>query len=125
MRLALRILGVGVLALILLGLALYLSASSLSGSAATARIGFASGLVDLGGKLTLIAALIAAYVGWHREQWRWLVALLIAAALTLFAGPLSILFNAGVILFFLFPAAAALLVLAYSLRMRDLTPAGA
>lgn len=122
MRLAIRILGVGAVALTLVGLALYLSASPLSGSAASARIEVASGVVDLGGKLAIIATLVAAYVGWQREQWRWLAALLIAAALTLFAGPLSALANAGVILYFLIPALAAALVVAYSLRIRDLAP---
>lgn len=122
MRLAIRILGVGAFALTLVGLALYLSASSLSASAASARIELASGVVDLGGKLAIIATLVAAYAGWQREQWRWLAALLIAAALTLFAGPLSALANAGVILYFLFPVLAATLVVAYSLRIRDLAP---
>lgn len=122
MRLAIRILGVGAFALTLVGLAFYLSAASLSASAASARIELASGVVDLGGKLAIIAALIAAYVGWQREQWRWLAALLIAAALTLFAGPLSALFNASIIPYFLFPALAAALVVTYSLRIRDLAP---
>ncbi len=123
MRLAIRILGAGAFALTLVGLAFYLSASPLSAAAASARIGLASGVVDLGGKLAIIATLVAAYVGWQREQWRWLAALLVAAALTLFAGPLSALFNAGVILYFLFPAVASALVVVYSMRMRDLAPA--
>jgi hypothetical protein len=122
MRLTLRVLGACALALILLGLALYLSASPLSASAASGRLVFASGVVNLGSKLTLIAALIAAFVGWQREQWRWFAALLIAAALTLFDGLLSGLTNSGVVLYFLFPAVAAALVVAYSLRMRDLAP---
>ncbi|MDE3228814.1 MAG: hypothetical protein KGO05_02945 [Chloroflexota bacterium] len=119
MRLTIRILGAAALVLVLVGLGMYLSAASLSGAASLARQDSASSVTDLAGKVALIIALIAAFVAWQREQGRWFGALLVAAALTLFAGLLGALTNTGVVLYFLLPMVAALLTLAYTMRMRD------
>ncbi|HEX8733601.1 MAG TPA: hypothetical protein VF725_16235 [Ktedonobacterales bacterium] len=118
MRLTIRMLGAAALILVLVGLGMYLSAASLSGTAALARQDSAGSVTDLAGKVTLIVALIAAFVAWQREQGRWFGALLVAAALALFAGLLGTLTNT-VVFYFLLPIVAALVTLAYTMRMRD------
>ena len=125
MRLTIRILGAVALVLVLVGLGMYLSAASLSGAMSLARQDSASSITDLAGKVALIVALIAAFVAWQREQGRWFGALLVVAALTLFAGLLGSLTHTGVVLYFVLPIAAALVTLAYTLRMRDVPHARA
>ena len=125
MRLAIQLLGAAALALTLVGLGIYLSAATLAGAAALARQDGASAVIDVASKVTLIAILVAAFIAWQREQGRWFAALLIIAALTLFAGLLGALTHTGVVLFFLLPIVAALVTLAYTLRMRDVPHARA
>ena len=111
------------LALTLAGLALHLSAAGLSGASALSREDLASGLVNIGGKLAILGGLIAAFVGGQQAQWRWVTALGLAVAVTLFCGPLSVLTNTGAALYFIGPVAATLLAIAYTFRMRARIPA--
>lgn len=125
MKLAIRLLGVASLALMLVGLGLYLSAASLGGAAALARQDGAGALIDVASKVTLITILVAVFIAWQREQGRWFVALLIIAVLTLFAGLLGTLTNTGVVLYFVLPIVAALVTLAYTMRMGNIPHARA
>ncbi len=122
MKLAIWGLCAAALALTLAGLALHLSAASLSPAQSLARDSLASGLVNVGSKLAILVALLAAFLGVQRSQWRWVAALGAATIVTLFAGALGALTHTGVVLDFLGPIVAALLAVAYSLRTRDLTP---
>lgn len=122
MKLAIRGLCLAALALTLVGLALYLSAASLSGESGLAREALASGLVNGGGKLAVLVALIAAFLAGQRGQWSWVVALGVVVVVTLFAGGLGALTHTGVILDFLGPIVAALVAGAYSVRTPNLTP---
>lgn len=122
MKLAIRGLSVAALALTLTGLALYISAAGLTGASALSRLEFADGLVNGGGKLAVLVALIAAFLAGQRAQWRWVAALAAATIVTLFAGTLGALTHTGIALDFLGPIVAALLAGAYSVRTPDLTP---
>lgn len=122
MKLAIRGLCVAAIALTLVGLALYLSAASLSGASALAREDLASGLVNGGSKLAVLVALIAAFLAGQRAQWSWVTALGAATVVTLFAGTLGALTHTGALLDFLGPIVAALLAAAYSVRTPNLTP---
>lgn len=110
------------LALTLAGLALHLSAASLSAADALTREELANGLVNIGSKLAILVALLAAFLGGQRAQWRWVAALVVATAVTLFAGALGALTHTGILLDFLGPIAAALVAAAYSFRTPNLTP---
>lgn len=119
MKLATRSIGVVALICVLVGLALHFSAASLNATQAASRDALASGFINLGGKLSIVAALILAYLGVQRAQWRWVGALVVGAALTLFSGPLSGLTNTGAAPYIVFPVLAAILAIIYTFRMGD------
>lgn len=123
MKVVLRVICVVALALVLVGLSLHLSAGNLSASSEVSRDALGAGLVNLGGKLSIIVAIIAALYAVQRNDWRWVIALAIFALCTLLSGPLSALTNTGVLVFVLAPAAVALIALIYTFRLRgDLSP---
>ncbi len=122
MKLAIWGLCAAALALTLAGLALHLSAASLSPAQSLARETLASGLVNGGSKLAVLVALLAAFLAGQRAQWRWVAALGVVTVVTLFAGALGALTHTGVVLDFLGPIVAALLAATYSVRTPNLTP---
>ena len=122
MKLAIWGLCAAALALTVAGLALHLSAASLSPAQSLARETLASGLVNGGGKLAVLVALLAAFLAGQRAQWRWAAALGTATLVTLFAGWLGALTHTGAVLDFLGPIVAALLAAVYSVRTPGLVP---
>jgi len=123
MKLLMYGIGIVTLALALAGLVALLSAGSLSAPAALTRETLAAGLINIGGKLAIVLALVCAFFGAQHAQWRWVVALILAAAATLFSGALSDLTNTGPVIYIAAPLVAASLALAYTLRTPNLTPA--
>lgn len=123
MKLVLSGIAVVTLALSLVALVALLSASSLSGSAALGREDLAASLINGGGKLAIALALVCAFFGLQHGQWRWVTALGVATAITLFSGPLSVLTGTGPLIFFAAPLVTATLALVYTLRTPNLTPA--
>lgn len=122
MKLAIRLICGAALALVVVGLALHLSAASLNATQSLAREDLASGLLNIGSKLAVIVALITAFLGVQRAQWRWVAALGIATVATLFSGAVGALTHTGAFFDFLDPIVAALLALAYTARSGDLAP---
>ena len=123
MKLVLSGIAVVALALTLAALVALLSASGLSGAAALGREDLSASLVNVGSKLAIALALVCAFFGLQRGQWRWVSALGVAAAITLFGSPLSVLTSTGPLIFFLAPLVTATLSLVYALRTPNLTPA--
>lgn len=121
MKLLMRIFCIIILALAAIGLSLYLSTASLTGASAVARGELSFGLLNIANKLAVIAALIAAMACAPRSQWRWLIALVVVAIITTLSGPLGVLTNTDVTIFIVSPFVAALLTLAYTYRMGELT----
>ena len=114
------------LILVLVGLALLLSAGDSNSATALTRIELAAGVVNIGAKLAIIVAALAAFFAGQQSEWGWVAALVILGLVTLFSGPLSALTNAGTILFFAAPLAVALLALIYSFRIHgNLAPVNA
>ncbi|HEX5570733.1 MAG TPA: hypothetical protein VFX31_05055, partial [Ktedonobacterales bacterium] len=114
------------LILVLVGLALLLSAGDSNSATALTRIELAAGVVNIGAKLAIIVAALAAFFAGQQSEWGWVAALVILGLVTLFSGPLSALTNAGNILFFAAPLAVALLALIYSFRIHgNLAPVNA
>jgi hypothetical protein len=118
MRVVLRVGCVLTALLVLVGLALHLSAGNISTASELAHDQLASSLVDLGAKLAIIITLITGLYGGQRGDWRWVIALVIFALVTLLSGPLSALTNSGVALYIIGPLAVALIALVYTYRMR-------
>lgn len=118
MKLAIRGICMLALALTVVGLVILLLAPS--GAAGAAWLALAGGLINLGGKFALVAALVAALVCVRLTQWGWLAGLLVVAALTLFSGPLSALLGGSAAPYITAPLVAAALTLAYTTRMGDL-----
>ena len=114
------------LILVLVGLALLLSAGDSNSATALTRIELAAGVVNIGAKLAIIVAALATFFAGQQSEWGWVAALVILGLVTLFSGPLSALTNAGNILFFAAPLAVALLALIYSFRIHgNLAPVNA
>lgn len=126
MKLMLRGACVVTFILVLVGLALLISMGDSSSASALTRGELAAGLVDIGAKLAIIVAALAAFFAGQQSEWGWVAALVILGLVTLFSGPLSALTNAGNILFFAAPLAVALLALIYSFRIHgNLAPVNA
>lgn len=106
------------LVLVVVGLALHLSAGNLSTASEQSHDALASGLIDLGDKLAIIIAIIMGLYAGQRSDWRWVAALGVFALITLLSGPLGALTNTGIALFIIAPVVVALLALAYSFRMQ-------
>ncbi len=104
MKLTLRILCGVTIALSLVALVFYMIPG---------RLALAGGLLDLGGKLAIVTALIALMFASQRAQWRWAIYLVIAGLVALLAGPLSGL----VAFYFIGPLVAAVVAFSYSFRM--------
>jgi hypothetical protein len=118
MKLVVRMICVTTLALVLVGLALHLSAGNLTTVSEQTHDEMAGGLVNLGDKLAIIIALIVGLFAGQRSDWRWVVALAVFAFITLLSGPLSALTNTGPALYILSPIAVAVIALVYTFRMR-------
>ncbi len=118
MKLLMQGLCVVALMIVVVGLALHLSAGNLNTSSELAHDDLATGLVSIGDKLAIIIALIIGLYAGQRGDWRWVAALGVFALVTLLAGPLGALTNTGIALFFIAPIIAALIALAYTFRMR-------
>jgi hypothetical protein len=117
MKLLMQGLCVVALMIVVVGLALHLSAGNLSTSSALAHDELATGLVSIGDKVAIIIALIIGLYAGQRADWRWVGALGVFALVTLLAGPLGALTNTGDALFFIAPIIVALIALAYTFRM--------
>jgi hypothetical protein len=114
------------LILVLVGLALLLSAGDSASSSALTRIELAASVVNIGAKLAIIVAALAAFFAGQQSEWGWVAALVILGLVTLFSGPLSALTSTGDFFSFAAPLAAALLALVYSFRIRgNLAPVNA
>lgn len=118
MRIVLRAACVLTLILVVVGLALLINAGDSSSVSAVSRGDLGAGLVNIGDKLAIIIAALAAFFAWQRSDWRWVAALVILALITLLSGPLSALTNTGLFLFFAAPLLVAVVALIYSFRMR-------
>lgn len=118
MKLMLRGACVVTFILVLVGLALLISMGDSSSASALTRGELAAGLVDIGAKLAIIVAALAAFFAGQRSDWGWVAALLILGLVTLLSGSLTVLLNSGVILFFAAPLLVAVVALVYSFRMR-------
>lgn len=118
MRIVLRAACVLTLILVVVGLALLISAGDSSSVSAVSRGDLGAGLVNIGDKLAIIITALAAFFAWQRSEWRWVAALVILALITLLSGPLSALTNTGLFLFFAAPLLVAVVALIYSFRMR-------
>ena len=76
------------LILVLVGLALLLSAGDSNSATALTRIELAAGVVNIGAKLAIIVAALAAFFAGQQSEWGWVAALVILGLVTLFSGPL-------------------------------------
>lgn len=106
------------LVLVLVALALLLTAGDSNTSSTLTRIELAAGLVNIGAKLAVIVAALAAFFAGQQSDWAWLAALLILGLATLLSGSLSALTNTGDFVFFAAPLSVALVALVYSFRIR-------
>jgi hypothetical protein len=118
MKLLLRGACVVTLILVVVGLALLISAGDGATASAVSRGEQGAGLVTIGDKLAIIIAALATFFAGQRNDWRWVAALAILALITLFSGPLSALTNTGILLFVAAPLLVAVVALVYSFRMR-------
>ena len=126
MRLMLRGACVVTFILVLVGLALLISAGDSSSASALSRGELAAGLTNIGAKLAIIIAALAAFFAGQQGDWGWVAALLTLGLVTLLSGSLTALLNSGVILFFAAPLLVAVVALIYSFRVRgSLAPVNA
>jgi hypothetical protein len=121
MKLAIRLICGASLAFVVVGLALHLSAADLGAAQSLARDDLASGMLNIGSKLAVLVALIAAFLGMQRAQWGWVAALGVATLATLFSGAVGALTHTGAFFDFFDPLVAALLTLTYTTRTHNLT----
>ena len=117
MKLLMQGLCVVALLIVVVGLALHLSAGNLSTPDELAHDALAAGLVSIGDKLAIVIAIIIGLYAGQRSDWRWVSALGVFALITLLAGPLGALTNTGIALFIIAPIVVALIALAYTFRM--------
>lgn len=118
MRQVLRAACALIVALVLVGLLLHLSAGADATASAQTRDVLASGLINIGGKFAIVLGIVVSLYAGQRRDWRWVVACVAFTLVTLLSSPLSALTATGPTPYIVGPLGVALLAFLYTFRMR-------